>query len=78
VRAAPRRHSMEKRHAFSADMAGLEAFHDEVQLMASNALEYNPEGSYEHGRALALKDFAAAEFQRRRREVQSAGYIARR
>ncbi len=72
------RHNLEKKHAFAADLAGLEAFHAEVQLIAANAMEYNQPDSYEHGRAVALRDFATSEYTRRRREVQSAGYIARR
>ena len=49
-----------------------------MQLIAANAAEYNQPDSFEHGRAVALRDFATSEFARRRREVQSAGYIARR
>lgn len=72
------RHNLEKKHAFPGDMAGLEAFHADLQLMAANALEYNAPDSYEAGRAAALREFAASEFARRRREVQSAGFIALR
>ncbi|KAK9846340.1 hypothetical protein WJX81_001888 [Elliptochloris bilobata] len=71
-------HSLEKKHAFTADLAGLEDFHGRVQLIASNALEYNPTDTGEYECAAELRDFSRGEYERLRREVQSAGFIARR
>ena len=73
-----RRHNLEKKHAFSSDLAGLEAFHGELQLIAANALEYNGPDTEVYECAALLRGFASGEHARLRRKVQSAGFIARR
>lgn len=73
-----RRHNLEKKHAFSSNLAGLEAFHGQLELIAANALEYNGPDTEVYACAAQLRDFACGEYARLRRQVQSAGWFARR
>ena len=72
------RHNLEKKHAFSPDLAGLEAFHGQLELIAANALEYNGPDTEVYECAAQLRNFARGEYARLRRQVQSAGWFARR